>query len=120
MMPHRMRRISAAGHRRRDLRPRVRHLTRCDILCSLAAGRINFAPARPCAAPSEENPVAPVPIVDRDREGAPPSLEPLFRLLSGDLDRVNALIVDRMDSPVALIPQLADTIWPAANDCARC
>src|SRR5690242_369930 len=114
-MPHRMRRISAAGHRRRDLRPRVRHLTRCDILCSLAAGRINFAPARPCAAPSEENPVAPVPIVDRDREGAPPSLEPLFRLLSGDLDRVNALIVERMDSPVALIPQLAGHIVSAGG-----
>src|SRR5437763_1870530 len=118
VMPHRMRRISAAGHRRRDLPPGVRHLTRCDILCSLAAGRINFAPARPCAAPSEENPVAPVPIVDRDREGPPPSLEPLFRLLSGDLDRVNALIVERMDSPVALIAEGEVHQLITANDTA--
>ena len=59
--------------------------------------------------------MAPVPIVDRDREGPPPSLEPLFRLLSGDLDRVNALIVERMDSPVALIPQLAGHIVSAGG-----
>jgi octaprenyl-diphosphate synthase len=59
--------------------------------------------------------VAPVPIIDRDREGPPPSLEPLFRLLLGDLDRVNALIVDRMDSPVALIPQLAGHIVSAGG-----
>src|SRR5207237_8245181 len=72
-------------------------------------------PPRSFAAPSEENPVAPVPIIDRDREGPPPSLEPLFRLLSGDLDRVNALIVDRMDSPVALIPQLAGHIVSAGG-----
>src|SRR5436190_136324 len=72
-------------------------------------------PPRSFAAPSEENPVAPVPIIDRDREGPPPSLELLFRLLSGDLDRVNALIVDRMDSPVALIPQLAGHIVSAGG-----
>src|ERR1043166_7157173 len=115
VMPHRMRRISAAGHRRGDLRPRGGPLTRGGIFCSLAARAIHFPPARPCAPPSEENPVAPVPIVDRDREGAPPSLEPLFRLLSGDLDRVNALIVERMDSPVALIPQLAGHIVSAGG-----
>src|SRR3954452_4975799 len=72
-------------------------------------------PPRSFAAPSEENPVAPVPIIDRDREGPPPSLEPLFRLLSGDLDRVNALIVDRMDSPVALIPHVAGHIVSAGG-----
>src|SRR5947208_4668025 len=72
-------------------------------------------PPRSFAAPSEENPVAPVPIIDRDREGPPPSLEPLFRLLSGDLDRVNALIVARMASPVALIPQLAGHIVSAGG-----
>src|SRR5437660_8640634 len=76
-------------------------------------------PPRSFAAPSEENPVAPVPIIDRDREGPPPSLEPLFRLLSGDLDRVNALIVDRMDSPVALIPQLAGHIVSAGGKRVR-
>src|SRR5437762_14185097 len=72
-------------------------------------------PPRSFAAPSEENPVAPVPVTDRDREVPPPSREPLFRLLSGDLDRVNALIVDRMDSPVALIPQLAGHIVSAGG-----
>src|SRR5437016_4921571 len=72
-------------------------------------------PPRSFAAPSEGTPVAPVPIIDRDRDGPPPSLEPLFRLLSGDLDRVNALIVDRMDSPVALIPQLAGHIVSAGG-----
>src|SRR5947209_11108748 len=90
----RMRRISAAGHRRRDLRPGVRHLTYGGILCSLALGGVKLAPPRSFAAPSEENPVAPVPIIDRDRETPPPSLEPLFRLLSGNPDPVNALIVD--------------------------
>jgi octaprenyl-diphosphate synthase len=39
-----------------------------------------------------------------------PSLDPLSRLLGSDLERVNRLIVDRMQSPVALIPQLAGHI----------
>jgi octaprenyl-diphosphate synthase len=39
-----------------------------------------------------------------------PSLDPLSRLLGNDLDHVNRLIVDRMQSPVALIPQLAGHI----------
>src|SRR5436853_2796229 len=59
--------------------------------------------------------VAPVMSIDRSLESPPPSLDPLFRLLSGDLDRVNALIVDRMDSPVALIPQLAGHIVAAGG-----
>jgi octaprenyl-diphosphate synthase len=41
---------------------------------------------------------------------AKPSLDPLTRLLKGDLERVNRLIVDRMQSPVSLIPQLAGHI----------
>src|SRR5438105_11795850 len=41
----RMRRISAAGHRRRDLRPGVRHLTYGGILCSLALGASSLPPA---------------------------------------------------------------------------
>ena len=45
--------------------------------------------------------------VDRVRAGRKPSLDPLFRLLGGELERVNQLIVERMQSPVALIPQLA-------------
>jgi octaprenyl-diphosphate synthase len=39
-----------------------------------------------------------------------PSLDALARLLEGDLERVNRLIIERMQSPVALIPQLAGHI----------
>jgi octaprenyl-diphosphate synthase len=39
-----------------------------------------------------------------------PSLDALVRLLEGDLERVNRLIVERMQSPVSLIPQLAGHI----------
>jgi octaprenyl-diphosphate synthase len=45
--------------------------------------------------------------VDRVHAGHKPSLDPLSRLLKSDLERVNRLIVQRMDSPVGLIPQLA-------------
>ena len=47
-----------------------------------------------------------------NREGAvrKPTLDPLSRLLGNDLEHVNRLIVDRMQSPVALIPQLAGHI----------
>src|SRR5438876_9079389 len=94
----------------------VRLLTPPAILCSLALGRVKLA-TQPVddGARAEENPVAPVPVVDRSREPAQPSLDPLFRLLQGDLDRVNALIVERMDSPVALIPQLAGHIVSAGG-----
>jgi octaprenyl-diphosphate synthase len=57
-----------------------------------------------------ENAGALVAGVDRVRAGRKPSLDPLFRLLSGELERVNQLIVERMQSPVALIPQLAGHI----------
>ena len=53
--------------------------------------------------------------VDRSLEAPKPSLDPLFRLLSADLDSVNALIVERMHSPVALIPQLAGHIVAAGG-----
>src|SRR5437588_10127463 len=53
--------------------------------------------------------------IDRSLESPPPSLDPLFRLLSADLGRVNALIVARMHSPVALIPQLAGHIVSAGG-----
>jgi octaprenyl-diphosphate synthase len=48
--------------------------------------------------------------VDQLRAAPKPSLDPLTRLLKGDLERVNQLIVGRMQSPVALIPQLAGHI----------
>jgi len=48
--------------------------------------------------------------VDRVCAGPKPSLDPLSQLLGSDLDRVNQLILKRMHSPVALIPQLAGHI----------
>jgi octaprenyl-diphosphate synthase len=48
--------------------------------------------------------------VDQRRELPKPSLDPLTRLLKEDLDAVNRLIVERMHSPVALIPRLASHI----------
>ena len=39
-----------------------------------------------------------------------PSLDPLSALIGSDLEHVNRLIVNRMQSPVALIPQLAGHI----------
>ena len=52
----------------------------------------------------------PLPSVERATERPARSLDPLFRLMAADLERVNALIVARMHSPVALIPQLAGHI----------
>jgi octaprenyl-diphosphate synthase len=48
--------------------------------------------------------------VDRVCAGGKPSLDPLSKLLGSDLDRVNQLILERMQSSVALIPQLAGHI----------
>jgi octaprenyl-diphosphate synthase len=58
----------------------------------------------------QENSGALVAGVDRVHVGRKPSLDPLCRLLSDELERVNQLIVQRMQSPVALIPQLAGHI----------
>jgi octaprenyl-diphosphate synthase len=53
-----------------------------------------------------------VALVDVDQGCAvpKPSLDQLAELLKGDLDRVNRLIVERLHSPVSLIPQLASHI----------
>jgi octaprenyl-diphosphate synthase len=45
--------------------------------------------------------------VDWVYAGLKPALDPLSQLLGSELDRVNRLIVERMQSPVELIPQLA-------------
>jgi octaprenyl-diphosphate synthase len=63
----------------------------------------------------KENRVALVTGVDHSLASPTPSLDPLFRLLAADLRRVNALIVARMHSPVALIPQLAGHIVSAGG-----
>jgi len=54
--------------------------------------------------------VASVASVDRGDRRDKPSLDPLAELLRQDLGRVNRLIVERMHSPVVLIPQLAGHI----------
>lgn len=41
------------------------------------------------------------------RSGAAPSLDPLMALVAADLNHVNAVILDRMQSEVVLIPELA-------------
>jgi octaprenyl-diphosphate synthase len=48
--------------------------------------------------------------LDQLHAGRAPSLDPLLRLLQPDLEHVNRLIVERMQSPVGLIPQLAGHI----------
>jgi len=55
-----------------------------------------------------------VPATDETTKPSP-SLDRLTELLKGDLTRVNALIVERMQSPVALIPQLAGHIVAAGG-----
>ncbi|HTZ37668.1 MAG TPA: polyprenyl synthetase family protein, partial [Stellaceae bacterium] len=57
----------------------------------------------------------PLPNADAAPARRAPSLDPLFRLMSADLERVNALIVERMHSPVSLIPQLAGHIVSAGG-----
>jgi octaprenyl-diphosphate synthase len=47
---------------------------------------------------------------DRVSADPKPTLDPLSRLIKTDLGRVNRVIVERMQSPVALIPQLAGHI----------
>jgi octaprenyl-diphosphate synthase len=41
------------------------------------------------------------------RPGRTPSLDPMIQLVSADLNHVNSVILERMQSPVALIPELA-------------
>jgi len=56
-------------------------------------------------------------IIDFKKDGAEPkaSLEPLLRLVSADMDRVNATILEQMQSPVQLIPQLAGHLIAAGG-----
>ncbi|MEM9682139.1 MAG: polyprenyl synthetase family protein [Pseudomonadota bacterium] len=48
--------------------------------------------------------------LDNNRQKSGPSLETIHGLVLDDLKRVNQIIVDQMQSPVALIPQLAGHI----------
>ena len=58
----------------------------------------------------------------RPARDAAPSLQPLVNLVAGDLNEVNRVILDRMQSPVSLIPALAghliaDTLGTAIHFC---
>ena len=46
-------------------------------------------------------------LAERPESGRPPSLDPLVQLVAADMNAVNAAILDRMQSKVALIPELA-------------
>ena len=57
-------------------------------------------------------------VVDFDgsrRDSAKPALDQINALVADDLVKVNQVIVDKMDSPVALIPQLAGHIIAAGG-----
>ncbi len=62
------------------------------------------------AAKGEEIGVASAPHLEPMREREKASLDLLSELIRADLERVNRLIVERMQSPVSLIPQLAGHI----------
>src|SRR5579875_2433629 len=81
----------------------------------LAGIRARQPPAHNCRrrgrqAERAEKAVALVASVGPQRERSRPSLDALSDLLGGDLAAVNQLILERMQSPVALIPQLAGHI----------
>ncbi|MGE0154132.1 MAG: polyprenyl synthetase family protein [Reyranellaceae bacterium] len=53
--------------------------------------------------------------LEEKRKGRPPGLDALLQLCGGDLERVNRAIVERMHSPVELIPQLAGHLVEAGG-----
>ena len=55
----------------------------------------------------------------RDELNRPATIERLTALIANDLQQVNALILERMQSPVALIPQLAGHIIAAGGKPSR-
>src|SRR5712671_6698350 len=77
------------------------------MLAGVRARQADRASVRSALRNRQENWVALGAGVDRVYAGLKPSLDPLSQLLGSELDRVNQLIVERMQSPVELIPQLA-------------
>ncbi|NKB60042.1 MAG: polyprenyl synthetase family protein [Alphaproteobacteria bacterium] len=67
------------------------------------------------AAGKEQNVAVVVDFEGSRREGAKPALDQINALVADDLVKVNQVIVDKMDSPVALIPQLAGHIIAAGG-----
>src|ERR1700722_5373307 len=86
---------------------------RHSMLARLRARQARPPPPRQSASMGVS--LAPLPRLDRSPECSAPSLDPLTRLMAADLERVNALIVSRMHSPVSLIPQLASHIVSAGG-----
>jgi octaprenyl-diphosphate synthase len=87
------------------------------VLCSAIAGvKPRPLPGRRRVAPASAKETLVRQLQSADRpDAASPSLDPLFSLLAADLGRVNQVIVSRMHSPVALIPQLASHIVSAGG-----
>src|SRR5260370_31680276 len=77
------------------------------MLAGVRARQADRASVRSALRNRQENWVALGVGVDRVYAGLKPSLDPLSQLLGSELDRVNQLIVERMQSPAELIPQLA-------------
>jgi octaprenyl-diphosphate synthase len=65
--------------------------------------------------PGWEQRLAPVASARQDRAKRRPTLDRLTALLKSDLERVNSLILERMQSPVSLIPELAGHIIAAGG-----
>src|SRR6266478_1655460 len=77
------------------------------MLAGARARQADRASVRSAPRNRQENWVALGAVADRICAGRKPSLDPLSQLLGSDLDFVNQVIVERMQSPVELIPQLA-------------
>ena len=48
------------------------------------------------------------------------SLDPMLALTASDMNAVNAVILERMQSKVALIPELAGHLIAGGGGCGRC
>ena len=96
------------------LAPRVAGLDRFCKPSMLACGRRPVKQAPAARVGKGEFCVALVASARGD-EVKPATLDQLTALLRSDLDRVNTLILERMQSPVALIPQLAGHIIAAGG-----
>lgn len=66
----------------------------------------------PCAAPSKSFPLDAVPVADPRSKG---SVEPLVQLAARDMATVDALIIERMQSQVPVIPLLAEHLVSAGG-----
>jgi octaprenyl-diphosphate synthase len=81
----------------------------------LACGRRAVKRARRARGGDRDSAVALVASTRGEETKKPATLDRLSQLLQSDIDHVNTLILERMQSPVALIPQLAGHIIAAGG-----